>query len=65
MTLCIAGECRHRGKPAIVLLADSRVEKGLASPMFSELRIGAEDAQKMRDVGAGFRALVSVPDDGR
>jgi hypothetical protein len=30
MTLRIAGECRHQGKPAIVTLADSRVERGLA-----------------------------------
>jgi hypothetical protein len=61
MTLCIAGACKHKGSPAIVMLTDSRVERGLASPIFSELRIGAEDAQKMRDVGDDFRALLSGP----
>jgi len=33
MTLCIADQCSHQGKPAIVTLADSRVERGLASPI--------------------------------
>ncbi len=61
MTLCIAGECRHKGKPAIVLIADSRVERGAANPIFSDMRIGAEDAQKVRDVGNTFRALISGP----
>jgi hypothetical protein len=61
MTLCIAGECRHNGDPALVLVADTRVERGLASPIFSELRIGSEDAQKVRDVGINFRALLSGP----
>lgn len=33
MTLCIADQCSHQGKLAIVTLADSRVERGLASPI--------------------------------
>jgi hypothetical protein len=59
MTLCIAGECRHKGMPALVLIADSRAERGLSNPVFSEFRIGSEDTQKIRDVGRNFRALVS------
>jgi len=61
MTLCIAGECRHKGMPALVLIADSRAERGLANPAFSDLRIGSEDTNKIRDVGKNFRALLSGP----
>lgn len=59
MTLCIAAACKYEDTPSIVLVTDTRREKGLAGPMFSELKIGSDDAEKMRVMGRGFAALVS------
>jgi 20S proteasome alpha/beta subunit len=57
MTLCIVAPCTHEGAPAIVLCADCRAEKGLA--VYSEGRIGSNDADKIRYIGESFAAVVA------
>lgn len=57
MTLCIAAACKHQDVPAIVLCADCRAEKGVAA--YSEGRIGSNDAEKIREIGQSFAALLS------
>lgn len=55
MTLCIAATCQHENMPAIVLCSDSRAEHGI---YLSELRVGSEDADKIRWIG-DFSAMLS------
>jgi hypothetical protein len=59
MTICIAATCEHEGIPALVLCTDTRAEKGLADIFLSELKIGSEDADKVRHIGKDFAALVA------
>jgi hypothetical protein len=48
MTLCIAAECDHEDKPAIVCCWDWRAQHGSEG----ELVIGTDDLDKMRDIGS-------------
>lgn len=55
MTLCIAGECEHAGKPAIVLCCDWRAQRGTE---FKEL-VGSDDVNKIREIAESTSALLA------
>ena len=59
MTLCIAAACKYHDRPALVLCTDTRTEKGLADPLLSELKIGSNDADKIREIGGNFAVLIA------